>query len=86
MAYLVENPEDRFSRDEAQMKVCFFFPFQQGLTSFFIFPRVDLYPYLLNGLVHPYHLDESISNFRGVYFIIFILFFIENPLSKQCKP
>ena len=35
-------------------------------------------PSLPNGLVHPYHLDESISNFRGVRytFIIFILFFI----------
>ena len=22
-------------------------------------------PYLLNGLVHRYHMDESISNFRG---------------------
>ena len=67
VSYLVENPEERFSRDEAQMKVYFFFPFQQGLASCFIFPRVDLYPYLLNGLVHPYQLDESISNFRGVW-------------------
>ena len=27
----------------------------------------DLNPYLLNGLGHFYHLDESISNFRGVW-------------------
>ena len=24
-------------------------------------------PYLPNGLVHPYHLDESIFNFMGVW-------------------
>ena len=46
-------------------------------------------PYMPNGLVHPYHLDESISNFRGViimHFIILILFLIEDPLRKPCRP
>ena len=40
------------------------------------------------GLVHPYHLDESISNFRGVWctFSFFIVFLIEIPVSKRRNP
>ena len=44
-------------------------------------------PDLPNGLVHPYHLDVHFE-FKGylMYFIIFILFLIENPCSKRCRP
>ena len=43
---------------------------------------------LTNGLSHPYHLDESIFNFRdiGSNFSFFISFFDENYLSKQNSP
>ena len=39
------------------------------------------------GLVYSYQLDVSISNFRGVWGIVFnfILFQIEIPVSKQCR-
>ena len=42
-------------------------------------------PHLPIGPVHPYQMDESISNFRGVWctFFIFIIFLIEIPISKQ---
>ena len=33
--------------------------------------------YLPNGLVHPYQLDESISNFRGVWCPFSFLFYFE---------
>ena len=44
-------------------------------------------PHLPSGLLHPYQLDESISNFRGGWgtFFIFILFLIEIPVSKQWR-
>ena len=35
------------------------------------------YPYLPNGLVHPYQLDESISNVRGVWCTFSFLFYFE---------
>ena len=42
-------------------------------------------PHLPSGPVHPYQMDESISNFRGVWctFSFFIIFLIEIPISKQ---
>ena len=45
-------------------------------------------PYLPSGLLHPFQLDKSISSFRGVwvYFFILILFQIEIPATKQCRP
>ena len=45
-------------------------------------------PNMTNGTVHPYQLDESISEFRGVCCILSILisFSIEFPVSKQCRP
>ena len=43
-------------------------------------------PYLTSGLVHPYHLDEFISSFRGFLLICFIfaVFCIAIPVRKQC--
>ena len=48
----------------------------------------NINPYLPSGPVHPYQLEESISNFRGVWrtFFIFILFRIDIPVSKQWSP
>ena len=45
-------------------------------------------PHLPNGLSHPYQLDESVFHLRGIWctFFIFIIFFIEIPVSKQCRP
>ena len=43
------------------------------LLSFFLLAAV--YPHLPNGLVHPYHLDESISNFRGFWCTFSFLFY-----------
>ena len=43
--------------------------------------------HLPSGPVHPYQVDESISNFRGlVYVFIFILFRVDIPVSKQRRP
>ena len=44
--------------------------------------------YLPNGPIHPYQLDGSISNLRGVWctFSFFILFQIEICVSKRCRP
>ena len=42
---------------------------------------------LTGGLIHYYLLDESFCHFRGVGSILsLILFLIENPVSKQCRP
>ena len=38
-----------------------------------------------NGLVHFYHLDKSISNFRGAWCTFSFLFPIEIPVSIQCR-
>ena len=40
------------------------------------------------GVFHCYMLDESFCHFKGcrVYFVAFILFLMENPASKQCRP
>ena len=45
-------------------------------------------PHLPSGPIHPYQLDESISNFRGVWcpFFIFILFRKDIPARKQWRP
>ena len=45
-------------------------------------------PHLPSGSVHPYQLDESISNFRGVWciFVIFISFQIDIPVSNSEDP
>ena len=46
-------------------------------------------PSYTGGLFHCYMLDNSICHFRGVRSILsfsFILFLIENPASKQCRP
>ena len=40
-------------------------------------------PHLPGGLVHPYQLDESISNFRGVWSTFSFLFYFE---KKHCRP
>ena len=42
-------------------------------------------PNLPNGLSHPYQLNESIFHFWCIFFI-FIIFLIEIPVSKQCRP
>ena len=44
-------------------------------------------PLYTGGLFHCYLLDEPIFHFkeRSVYFVAFILFLIENPVSKQCR-
>ena len=44
--------------------------------------------HLPNGLSHPYQLNQSIFHLRGVFkrFFIFIIFQIEIPMSKQCRP
>ena len=34
-------------------------------------------PFLTNGLVHPYHLDECISSFRGVWWIFSVLLYFQ---------
>ena len=47
---------------------------------------LNIYPLATNGLSHPYQLDESIFNFRGVrsvFVFIFISFFDANHVSKQ---
>ena len=45
-------------------------------------------PHLPNGLSHPDQLDESIYQLRGVWCtcVIFIIFVIEIPVSKLCRP
>ena len=44
-------------------------------------------PSLPNGPVHPYHLEEYISNFRGIWcaFSFLLYLFIEIHVSKQCR-
>ena len=51
-----------------------------------VFGVVNLH--LPNALSHPYQLDESIFHLRAVWwtFLIFIIFLIDIPLSKQCWP
>ena len=70
-------------------KSCSFSP-ETEFTPLSFWPENQnfLNPHLPSGSVHPYQLDESISNFRGVRysFFIFILFWIEIPVSKQCRP
>ena len=34
-------------------------------------------PHLPSGSIHPYQLDESISNFRGVWCTFSFLFYLE---------
>ena len=48
----------------------------------------NINPHLPSRPVHPYQLEESISNFGGVWhtFFIFILFRIDVPVSKQWSP
>ena len=50
--------------------------------------RSTLNPLYIGRLFHCYMLDESIYHFGdiGVYFVAFILFLMENPDSKQCRP
>ena len=45
-------------------------------------------PHLPSGPICPYHLDESISNFKvsGVLFLFFIISRIDIPVSKQWRP
>ena len=44
-----------------------------------------LNPYLPSGLVHPFHLDESIFNFRGVRCIfLFLSYFCKKFLNANC--
>ena len=45
------------------LSFCLFFPF--SFPSFFFF----FFFFLTRGLVHPYHLDEPIFNFRDFWFI-----------------
>ena len=46
-----------------------------------------LNPLVMNGLSHPYYLDEFTSIFRGIRsFFHFISFFYEFPVSKQNSP
>ena len=55
---------------------------QIGTTRY----KCDLMIMLLSsGPVHPYQLDETFSNFRGVWctFFSFILFLIDIPVRKQ---
>ena len=49
---------------------------------------IEVNPHLPIGPVHTYQLDQSISNFRGVWctFFVFILFRIDVPVSKQWRP
>ena len=44
--------------------------------------------YVPSWLVHPYWLDEPISNFKCVWctFFLVLFFLIEIPVSKQCIP
>ena len=37
-------------------------------------------------LFHCYMLDKSICHFRGVGSGLLLLFLMENPVSKQCRP
>ena len=50
--------------------------------------RTKFNPHLPNGFSHLYQLDESIFHLRSVWCMFFILFifFIEIPVSKQCRP
>ena len=45
-------------------------------------------PHVPSAFFHPYEMDESMSNFMGVWwtFYILILFLIEIPVSKQRWP
>ena len=59
-------------------------------------PRLHNYPkkrsqpkktFMTSGLIHLYHLDESISSVRGSDKVfIFIIFCIQIPVRKQCRP
>ena len=44
-----------------------------------------LNPLYTGGLSHCHILDEPILGYR-IYFVPFILFLMENPVSKQCRP
>ena len=64
----------------------FFFPNFREITKLDILKKIIVAlfnPILTSGLVHPYHLDESISSFR--VFFIFTVFSIEISGSKQCR-
>ena len=52
-------------------------------AKYFDDPQTDLNPLYTGGLFHCYMLDEAIGL---VYFVTFILFLMENPVSKQCRP
>ena len=45
-------------------------------------------PMYTGRLFHCYMLDKSVCHFWGcqVHFVAFILFLMENPVSKQCRP
>ena len=53
-----------------------------------VFCEAFLHPLYTGGLIQCYMLNESICCFRGVgvYFVTFVLFLMENPVSKQCRP
>ena len=36
-------------------------------------------PFLISGLVHPYHMYESISSFRGFWFLVDVSIFTVFP-------
>ena len=40
-------------------------------------------PFLTNGFVHPYHLDESISSFRGFWWLFSFYGILHRNLCKQ---
>ena len=64
----------------------FFANFTKGETfcnSLFTVLRLTFNPLYTGGLFHHYMLVESICHFRGVRFILLLLFY---PVSKQCKP
>ena len=43
-------------------------------------------PHMTSGPFHPYKLDETISNFRGVWYVfIFMLLLIEIPMCKEYR-
>ena len=66
MSYLVANPEDRFSRDEAHFSL-----YTKSMNE-----KLKINPHLPSGLL-PHQLDKSISNFRDVWCTFSFLFYFE---------
>ena len=59
-----------------------------GKTRYKIFVNIAdsdeiVNPLYTGGLFHCYILDKSICHFRGVRYILFLM---ENPVSKHCRP